>query len=112
MRITTAITIILDNYATHRHEKVLNWIERKKRIFLHFTPAGVKWANIVERFFASLTEKRIRRGVFTSVPHLETCLREYVRTCNENPRPLVWTKSVAGVMDEVSCGRAVPAETS
>ena len=96
MRVATAITIILDNYATHRHEKVLNWIERKKRIFLHFTPAGASWANIVERFFASLTEKRIRRGVFTSVPHLETW----------------WTKSVAGVMDEVSRGRAVPAETS
>ena len=54
------IHIVLDNYATHKHEKVLAWIERKKRIFLHFTPTSASWANMVERFFAILTQKQIR----------------------------------------------------
>ena len=76
------IHIVLDNYATHKHEKVQAWIERRKRIFLHFTPTGASWANLVERFFAMLTDKQIRRGVFTSVPHLERCLREYLQRHN------------------------------
>ena len=64
------IHIVLDNYATHKREKVLAWIERKKRVFLHFIPTSASWANLVERFFGILTQKQIRRGVFTSVPHL------------------------------------------
>lgn len=100
------IHIVLDNYATHKHAKVLAWIERNKRIFLHFTPTSASWANLVERFFGLLTHKRIRRGVFTSVPQLEQCLREYLRSYNENPRPLVWTKSVDGILEKVGRGRA------
>ena len=92
------IHIVLDNYSTHKHEKVLAWIERKKRIFLHFIPTSTSWANLVERFFATLTQKQIRRGVFTSVPQLERCLREYLRSYNENPRPLVWTKAVEEIL--------------
>ena len=100
------IHIVLDNYATHKHEKVLGWIERKKRIFLHFTPTSASWVNLVERFFAILTDKQIRRGVFTSVPHLEKCLREYLHSYNENPRPLVWTKTVEEIVEKVQRGRA------
>ena len=106
------IHIVLDNYATHKHEKVLNWIERKKRIFLHFTPTSASWANLVERFFATLTDKQIRRGVFTSVPHLEKCLREYLKRHNEDPQPLVWTKSLGEIMVKVERGRAALADTS
>ena len=106
------IHLVLDNYATHKHEKVLKWIERKKRFFLHFTPTSASWANMVERFFALLTEKRVRRGVFTSVPQLEQCLREYLKTYNEDPRPLVWTKSVAEIMEKVDRGRAALAAVS
>ena len=106
------IHIVLDNYAIHKHEKVLNWIERKKRIFLHFTPTSASWANLVERFFATLTDKQIRRGVFTSVPHLEKCLREYLKRHNENPQPLVWTKSLGEIMVKVERGRAALADTS
>ena len=105
------IHIVLDNYATHKHEKVLAWIERKKRIFLHFVPTSASWANLVERFFAVLTQKQIRRGVFTSVPHLEKCLREYLQNYNENPRPLVWTKTVEEIVEKVRRGRAVLSET-
>ena len=92
------IHIVLDNYATHKHDKVLAWIERKKRIFLHFIPTSASWANLVERFFAILTQKQNRRGVFTSVPHLERCLREYLQSYNENPRALVWTKTVEEIV--------------
>ena len=100
------IHIVLDNYATHKHEKVLAWIERKKRIFLHFIPTSASWANLVERFFAILTQKQIRRGVFTSVPHLEKCLREYLQSYNENPRALVWTKTVEEIVEKsVGVGR-------
>ena len=106
------IHLVLDNYATHKHEKVLGWIERKKRVFLHFTPTSASWANMVERFFALLTEKRIRRGAFTSVPQLEKCLREYLKTYNEDPRPLVWTKSVDQIMRKVERGRAALADAS
>ena len=90
------IHLVLDNYATHKHEKVLGWIERRKRVLLHFTPTSASWANLVERFFAVLTDKQIRRGVFTSVPHLERCLREYLADYNEDPRPFVWTEVGGG----------------
>ena len=100
------IHIVLDNYAMHKHEKVLAWIERKKRVFLHFIPTSASWANLVERFFAILTQKQIRRCVFTSVPHLEKCLREYLESYNENPRALVWTKTVEEILEKVRRGRA------
>ena len=83
------ILIVLDNYATHRHEQVQAWIERRNRIFLHFTPTSASRENLVERFFATLTDRQIRRGVLTSVPHLEKCLQEYLKRHNENPQPLV-----------------------
>ena len=95
------IHIVLDNYATRKHEKVLGWLERSKRVFLHFTPTSALWVNLGERCFAALTEERIRRGGFTSLPHLEECLREYVDNYNQNPRPFVWTKSVAEIVEKV-----------
>ena len=98
------IHIVLDNYATHKHEKVLAWIDRKKRVFLHFIPTSASWANLVERFFGILTQKQIRRGVFTSLPHLEKCLREYLESYNENPRTLVWTKSVEEILEKGPSG--------
>ena len=78
------IHIVLDNYATHKYEKVLAWIERKKRIFLFFIPTSTSWPDLVERFFAILTQKQVRRDVFTSVPQLERCLRDYLLSHNEN----------------------------
>ena len=69
-------------------------------------PLTASWANLVERFFGILTQKQIRRGVFTSVPHLEKCLREYLESYNENPRALVWTKSVEEILEKVRRGRA------
>lgn len=65
----------------------MEWIERQKRVFLHFTPTGASWLNLVERFFSTLTEKQIRRGVFHSVNQLEQYLKDYIETYNQDPRP-------------------------
>ena len=67
-------------------------------------------ANLVERFFAILTQKQIRRGVFTSVPHLEKCLREYLQSYNDNPHALVWTKTVEEIVEKVRRGRTALSE--
>ncbi len=98
------IHIVLDNYATHKHRKILEWIARKKRIFLHFIPTSSSWLNLVERFFGILTDKRLRRGVFTSVNELETALNDFIAQHNKNPKPFVWTKSTEEIFEKV--GRA------
>ena len=98
------IHIILDNHSTHKHENVLGWIEKKQRVFLHFIPTSSSWLNMVERFFGVLTEKRLRRGVFTSVKELEMSLQSFIEDHNKNPKPFVWTKSAAEILEKV--GRA------
>ena len=106
------IHIILDNYATHKHQKVKAWAEGTKRVHFHFIPTSSSWLNLVERFFSTLTEKRIRRGVFHSVGHLESCLKQYIETHNENPRPFVWTKSAAEIIEKVHRARKALAAAS
>ena len=106
------IHIILDNYATHKHQKVKAWAEGTKRVHFHFIPTSSSWLNLVERFFSTLTEKRIRRGVFHSVGHLESCLKQYIETHNENPRPFVWTKSAAQIIEKVDRARKALAAAS
>jgi len=103
---------VLDKYATHKHAKVQDWIERKKRIFVHFTPIIASWANLVERLLTTLTDRQIRRGVFASLPHLDKCLREYLKRHNENAQPLVWTKFLGEIMEKVERGRATLADAS
>jgi transposase len=100
------IHIILDNYATHKHEKVMEWIEKSKRVYLHFTPTSSSWLNLVERFFALLTEKQLRQGVHTSVVELEQCLKDYLSHHNEQPNPIVWTKSAEEILAKVERARA------
>ena len=106
------IHIVLDNYATHKHEKVRRWLKRNKRVHLHFTPTSSSWLNLVERFFARLSEQRLRRGAFTSVCHLEKSIRQYLDTYNENPRPLVWTKSTEEILEKVGRAKAKLAAAS
>ena len=101
-----------ENSATHKHDAVLGWIERQKHIFLHFTPTSASWANLVERFFQTLTQKQIRRGVFTSLPHLEKCLRQYLNSYNHDPRPLVWTKTVDEIVEKVHRTRSALPKTA
>ena len=106
------IHIILDNYSTHKHRKVREWAEGTGRVHFHFVPTSSSWLNLVERFFSTLTEKQIRRGVFHSVAHLESCLKEYVETYNQDPRPFVWTKSAAQILEKVDRARKALAATS
>ena len=99
-----ALHIIVDNYATHKHEKVKNWLKRNKRVELHFIPTSSSWLNLVERFFGIITEKQIRRGVFSSVKELEEKIMQFIDSHNESPKPFVWTKKAEEILKKV--GRA------
>ncbi|MBA1446006.1 MAG: IS630 family transposase [Gammaproteobacteria bacterium] len=98
--------IIVDNYSTHKHEKVRNWLKRNKRVYLHFIPTSSSWLNLVERFFGVLTEKQLKRGVFTSVDELEQKIIEYIDKNNKNPKPFVWTKSAEEILEKVNRARS------
>lgn len=100
-----ALHIIVDNYATHKHAKVKNWLNRNKRVELHFIPTSSSWLNLVERFFGILTEKQIRRGVFTSVAELEEKIMQFIERHNESPQPFVWTKTTEEILEKVSRAR-------
>ena len=89
------IHIICDNYATHKHQKVVNWLKRNTRFHVHFTPTSASWLNMVERFFRDLSEQRLRRGVFHSVPELIQAVEEYVGGHNQNPKPFIWTTTAS-----------------
>ena len=78
----------MDNYATHKHPKVKAWLEKHPRFHLHFTPTSASWLNLVERFFALITQERIRRGAFTSVPDLESTIMAYLEHHNADPETL------------------------
>ena len=94
--------LILDNYATHKHPAVKDWLAEHPRFHLHFTPTSSSWLNLVERWFREITVKRIRRGTFYSVDDLKTAIREYLEVNNENPKPFVWTASVEKIMAKIS----------
>ena len=97
--------LIVDNYATHKHEKVVNWLKRNKRVHLHFIPTSSSWLNLVERFFGLLSEKQLRRGVYTSVHELERSIMEFIDSHNENHGPFVWTKSAEAILEKVERAR-------
>ena len=92
------VHLVLDNYGTHKTAAVQAWLARHKRFKLHFTPTSASWLNLVERFFAEITRKRIRRGVFTSVAELEEAIHEYLDHHNANPKPFVWTKTADAIL--------------
>ena len=91
----------MDNYATHKTEAVKRWFARRPRYHIHFTPTGSSWLNQVERFFAEITTKRIRRGVFRSVRALESAIKEYLETYNEKPKPFQWTATADLILERV-----------
>jgi len=97
--------LILDNYATHKHPKVQSWLAKHPRFHLHFTPTSASWLNMVERFFRDLTTKRLRRGVFHSVPELVAALQGYLETYNQEPTPFVWTATANDVLMKVKRAR-------
>ena len=93
--------LIADNYATHKHPVVQDWLAKHPRFHMHFTPTSASWLNMVERFFRDLTTERLRRGVFTSVPQLVAAIDEYVAHHNTNPKPFIWTKSARDILQKV-----------
>ena len=80
------VHLILDNYGTHKTASIQRWLVRHPRYHLHFTPTGSSWINLVERWFATLTERQLRRGAYRSTQELEAALRHYVETYNQDPQ--------------------------
>jgi len=102
--------LIVDNYATHKHERVKAWFKRHPRFHLHFTPTSSSWLNMVERWFREITEKRIRRGSFRSVPELIKAIMRYVENHNQNPQVFVWSASVESILAKIAkCKEALDA---
>lgn len=101
------IHMILDNYGTHTHPQVQSWLAKHQRFHLHFTPTSSSWLNLVERWFRELTDKRIRRGSFASVPELVIAIDEFITANNATPKPFVWTASVATILEKLSHCKAI-----
>ena len=95
------VHMILDNYRTHKTDKVKRWLLRHPRFHCHFTPTYSSWINLVERFFASLTEHQLRRGSHRSVVAVEKAIRSYLEMHNEQPKPFRWTKSADEIIESV-----------
>ena len=95
------VHLILDNYATHKTPAIRRWLTKRPRYHLHFTPIGASWINLVERWFALLTQKQLRRGVHRSTRALETAILEYIALSNIHPKPFVWTKTADDILASV-----------
>jgi transposase len=102
--------LIVDNYATHKHPRVKSWLRRHPRVHLHFTPTASSWLNLVERWFRDLTDKRIRRGSFESVPDLIATIADYLQQSNQSPHIFVWTASAGSILAKIAkCQEALDA---
>ena len=100
-----AIHAVVDNYATHKHPKVQKWLARHPRWTFHFTPTSASWLNAVEGFFAKLTRRRLKRGVFRSVADLQAAINRFVEETNSDPKPFVWTADPKRVLAAVKRGK-------
>ena len=96
------VHLIVDNYATHKTAIIQKWFAKRPRFHVHFTPTYGSWINLVERWFAELTNKRIRRGVFRSVKDLESAIREFIEVHNEDPTPFVWTRTADQILASIA----------
>ena len=94
--------LICDNYATHKTEEIRKWLLRHPRFHLHFTPTSSSWINLVERWFAELTNRKLRRSAHRSVTELETDIRKWITEWNKNPRPFVWTKTADEILESLA----------
>jgi transposase len=101
------VHLILDNYGTHKTALIRRWLAKRPRFRVHFTPTSASWINLVERWFAALTEKQIRRGVHRSVAQLEAAIKQYISVTNETPKPFVWSKTAEEILASVAqfCAR-------
>ncbi|MGO9321568.1 MAG: IS630 family transposase [Solirubrobacteraceae bacterium] len=96
------VHLILDNYSTHKTPAIKRWLAAHPRFHLHFTPTGASWMNLVERWFAELTSRKLRRGTHRSVAELNKDIRDWTRHWNENPRPYVWTKTAEQILNTLA----------
>jgi transposase len=94
--------LILDNYGTHKTPMIHRWLVKRPRFHLHFTPTGTSWINLVERWFAALTEKQVRRGSHRSTRQLIACIQNYIRLNNEDPKPFIWTKTADEILASIA----------
>ncbi len=95
------IHLVLDNYSTHKIALIHNWLLGRPRFHLHFTPTSSSWMNLVERWFAAITNDQIRRGTHRSTKELEIAITKYLEIYNENPKPFVWTKSADQILKSI-----------
>jgi transposase len=104
----TGLHVICDNYATHKHADVRNWLAlpENKGITLHFTPTSCSWLNLVECFFSVITRQAIRRGSFTSVSELTTAIGAFIDSWNDHPRPFAWTKNADEILAKINRAKA------
>jgi transposase len=94
--------LILDNYGTHGHERVRRWLAKHPRFVLHFIPTSASWLNLIERWFAELSQKAVRRGVFHSVKDLQRAIQDFLTAWNADPSPFVWTASVEKLLEKIA----------
>jgi transposase len=99
-----AVHAIIDNYAAHKHPKVIEWLDRHPRFTFHFTPTSASWLNAVEGFFAKLSKQRLKRGVFRSVEELKAVIHRFLADANQNPKPFTWTKDPNKIIAAVKRG--------
>jgi transposase len=102
-----AVHVVLDNYAAHKHPKVRAWLDRHQRFIFHFTPTSCSWLNAVEGFFAKLSKRRLKRGVFNSVVDLQAAINRYLTEHNQKPKPFVWTADPDDIIAAVKRGYQV-----
>jgi transposase len=95
-----ALHLVCDNYATHKHPAVQEWLQKHPRFHIHFTPTAASWLSMVERFFRSISTDRLERGVFRSVPELISAIDEYIAVHNQNPKPFVWTAKANDILQK------------
>ena len=98
------VHVILDNYATHKHPKVRAWLSRHPRFVFHFTPTSASWLNAVEGYFAKLTRRRLKRGVFKSIVDLQAAINRFVAETNDDPKPFIWTADPDKIIAAVKRG--------
>jgi transposase len=96
------VHLIMDNYATHKTALIRSWFAKRPRYHLHFTPTSASWLNLVERWFAGLTEKQIRRGAHRNRRELKDAIQEYMTVNNADPQPFVWTKTADDILESVA----------
>jgi transposase len=101
--------LVLDNYATHKTPAIHQWLLKHPRFHLHFTPTSSSWMNLVERWFAELTNRKLRRSAHRSVTELETDIRKWINEWNKNPKPFVWTKTADEILETLAayCQRII-----